>query len=223
MSRSHTGRQYEPHIQDGESADALIAGSVDDLERSQSHRSAVVDPRPRDYDRHDQRRAISSIDAKDQSAIGIFPHVRRAIFPCMGVRVDTHPHPVAKPFSSQIPTLTSGRILMIDDPMYSKSRATSDRFTNIDIRETLDVADYEGTTDVDLLREASADRPSGKSIDVRLFPTLNNAFADLSERLSMRPLPPAASPPLRSNKIRRSTLKSSPTIRPPLGPTPGAR
>ena len=90
----------------------------------------------------------------------------------MGVRVDTHPHPVAKPFSSQIPTLTSGRILMIDDPMYSKSRATSDRFTNIDIRETLDVADYEGTTDVDLLREASADRPSGKSIDVRLFPTL---------------------------------------------------
>ena len=119
MSRSHTGRQYEPHIQDGESADALIAGSVDDLERSQSHRSAVVDPRPRDYDRHNQRRAISFIDAKEQSAIGIFPHVRRAIFPCMGVKVDTHP--LAKPFSSLISALTSGRILMIDDPMYSKS------------------------------------------------------------------------------------------------------
>jgi hypothetical protein len=68
-----------------------------------------------------KRRAISSIDAKDQSAIGIFPHVRRAICPCMGVRVDTHPHPVAKPFSSQIQTLTSGRILMIGDPMYAKS------------------------------------------------------------------------------------------------------
>jgi ABC-type amino acid transport substrate-binding protein len=95
----------------------------------------------------------------------------------MGVRVDTHP--VAKPFSSQIPTLTSGRILMIDEPMYAKSID----FTNIDIRETLDVADYEGTTDVNLLREASADRPSGKSIDVRLFPTLDNAFADLSRRL----------------------------------------
>jgi hypothetical protein len=163
MSRSHTGRQYEPHIQEGESADALIAGSVDDLERSRSRRSVVVDPRrPRDYDRHGQRRAISSIDAKEQSAIGVFPDVLRAIFARMVVRVDTHPHPVAKPFSSQIPTLTSGRILMIEDPMYAKSARN-------------------------------------------------------------KPLPPAASPPLRSNRIRRSALKSSPTIRTPLGPTPGAR
>ena len=41
-------------------------------------------------------------------------------------------------------------------------------FTNIVfyIRETLDVADYEGATYVNLLGEASADRPCRKSIDI---------------------------------------------------------
>ncbi len=93
-------------------------------------------------------------------------------------------------------------------------------FTNIIfyIQETLDVADYEGTSNINLLREASADCPRG---DIRPFPTLDRVFADLSGRLDA--LPSVAPPPLRLNRIRRSTLKSSPTVRPPLGPTPGAR
>jgi polar amino acid transport system substrate-binding protein len=124
---------------------------------------------------------LSFIDDKEQSAIGVFPDVLRAIFARMSVKV--HIYPLAMPFSSLISALTSGRIDVIDDSIYATSaRKQVIDLTNIVfyIRETLDVADYEGATYVNLLGEASADRPSGKSIDIRLFPTLDNVFADLS-------------------------------------------
>jgi hypothetical protein len=181
MSRSHTGRQYEPHIQDGESADALIAGSVDDLERSQSRRSAVVDPRPRDYDRHGERCAgflyrrqgtICDRSLSRRSTRNIRAHERQG----------AHPSPSD---AIRQPDLGAGeRTDRCDRRLDGRDvgAQTSDRFSNIVfyIRESLDVAGYEGATYVNLLAEASADRPCGKSIDIRLFPTLDNVFADLS-------------------------------------------
>lgn len=142
---------------------------------------------------------LSSID-RDKSAIGIFPDVLRGAFARMGLTVEIKP--VAMPFASLIPALTSGRIDAIDDSMY----ATAARKQVIDFTdvlffnpEALDVAkgnplklhsladlcghvagSYEGTTYVTLLRKTSAACPDGKSIEVRQFPTLDNAFADLS-------------------------------------------
>ena len=141
---------------------------------------------------------LSSID-KDK-AVGIFPDVLRGAFDRMGLTVEIKP--VAMPFASLIPALTSGRIDAIGDSMY----ATAARKQVVDFTdvlffnpEALDVArgnplklhsladlcghvagSYEGTTFVTLLRKASAACPDGKGIEVRQFPTLDNAFADLS-------------------------------------------
>jgi polar amino acid transport system substrate-binding protein len=143
---------------------------------------------------------LSFVDSKDNSADGVLPDVLKAAFAKIGVKVEIHV--VAMPFSSLIPALTSGRIDMIGDAMY----ATAARKKIIDFTETtfynpesLDVAkgnpgklhslsdlcgkaagSYEGTTYIDLLRKASAGCPSGKSIDVRQYPTIQNVFADLS-------------------------------------------
>jgi len=143
---------------------------------------------------------LSYIDPASKAAIGIFPDILREAFRRMGVKADIHA--VAMPFSSLIPSLTSGRIEMIGDSMYATpARQKIIGFTHIIFYnpEALDVvkgnpdhlhsmADlcghiagtYEGTAFVDLLRSASAACPSGKSIDIRLYPTLDNVFADLS-------------------------------------------
>ena len=143
---------------------------------------------------------LSSIGSRDGGAIGIFPDILRAVFARMGVKADIRP--VAMPFSSLIPALTSERIAMIGDSMYATpQRKQVIDFTDIVFYnpEALDVAkgnpaelrnladlcgrtagSYEGTTYVGLLRTASANCPTGKAIDIRQYPTLDNVLADLS-------------------------------------------
>ena len=143
---------------------------------------------------------LSFVDSKNNRPDGVLPDVLKAAFAKIDVKVEFHV--VAMPFSSLIPALTSGRIDMIGDAMY----ATAARKKIIDFTETtfynpesLDVAkgnprklhsladlcgkaagSYEGTTYIDLLRKVSAACPSGKSIDVHQYPTIQNVFADLS-------------------------------------------
>lgn len=143
---------------------------------------------------------LSYIDMNTKAALGALPDILRAAMARMGIKADVQI--VAMPFSSLIPSLTSGRIEMIGDSMYATpARQKIIGFTHIIFYnpEALDVvkgnpdhlhsmADlcghiagtYEGTAFVDLLRSASAACPSGKSIDIRLYPTLDNVFADLS-------------------------------------------
>jgi len=143
---------------------------------------------------------LSYVDPKDKSAVGVLPDVLRAALTRMGVKADIHV--VAMPFSSLIPALTSGRIDMIGDAMYATpAREKIIDFTDITFYnpESLDVVkgnpdklhsvadlcghiagSYEGTTYIDLLRKASAACPSGKHIDIRQYPTIQNVFADLS-------------------------------------------
>jgi polar amino acid transport system substrate-binding protein len=143
---------------------------------------------------------LSYIDVKTQAALGALPDVLRAALTRMGIKADLRI--VAMPFSSLIPALNSGRIDMIGDGMY----ATNARRKIIDFTETtfynpeaLDVAKgnpdnlhqladlcghsagtYEGTAYVDQLRQASSACPAGKTIDIHLYPTIQNVFADLS-------------------------------------------
>jgi polar amino acid transport system substrate-binding protein len=143
---------------------------------------------------------LSYVDSKTKAALGALPDLLRAALTRMGVKADIHI--VAMPFSSLIPALNAGRIDMIGDGMY----ATAAREKIIDFTDTtffnpesLDVAKgnprklhqlsdlcghsagtYEGTTYVDQLRGASKACPAGKPIDVHLYPTIQNVFADLS-------------------------------------------
>lgn len=143
---------------------------------------------------------LSYVDSQSKAALGALPDLLRAAFPRMGVKADVHI--VAMPFSSLIPALTAGRIDMIGDGMYATAKRrqvidfTSTTFYN---PEALDVAKgnpdnlhqlsdlcgrsagtYEGTTYVDQLKQASSACPSGKRIDIHLYPTIQNVFADLS-------------------------------------------
>jgi polar amino acid transport system substrate-binding protein len=143
---------------------------------------------------------LSYVDSQTKEAAGALPDVLRAALTRMGVKADIHI--VAMPFSSLIPALTAGRIDMIGDAMYATAaRAKIISFTNATFYnpEALDVAKgnpdnlhqlsdlcghsagtYEGTTYVDQLRKASSACPAGKPIDIHLYPTIQNVFADLS-------------------------------------------
>ena len=143
---------------------------------------------------------LAYVDSQTKAALGALPDVLRAALPRMGVKADIHI--VAMPFSSLIPAINAGRIDMVGDGMY----ATAARRQIIDFTvntfynpEGLDVAKgnphnlhqlsdlcghsagtYEGTTYVDQLKQASSACPAGKTIDIHLYPTIQNVFADLS-------------------------------------------
>ncbi|MDR3514270.1 MAG: transporter substrate-binding domain-containing protein [Azospirillaceae bacterium] len=143
---------------------------------------------------------LSAVEKDSRKAAGIFPDVLREVLKRNGLQAEIRP--VAMPFASLIPALTSGRIDMIADSMY----ATAARKQVIDFTgmvfynpEILDVprgnprklhtladlcglaaGSYEGTTFVGLLRTASSACPAGKPIEIRQYPTLDNVFADLS-------------------------------------------
>jgi polar amino acid transport system substrate-binding protein len=109
---------------------------------------------------------------------------------------------VAMPFASLIPAVQSGRIELMGDAMYVRpARAQIMDFSDgiFFNPESLDVAKgnpkqlhkitdlcgaaagtYEGTVYVDMLKKAAAACPAGKPLDVHLYPTIQNAFADLS-------------------------------------------
>lgn len=143
---------------------------------------------------------LSYLDSQTKNAVGALPDVLRAALTRIGVKAEIRV--VAMPFSSLIPALSSGRIDMIGDAMYATAaRKKIIAFTAITFYnpEALDVAKgnpdnlhqladlcghsagtYEGTTYVDQLRKASSVCPAGKTIDIHLYPTIQNVFADLS-------------------------------------------
>lgn len=143
---------------------------------------------------------LSYVDSKTKGALGALPDLLRAALTRMGVKADVKI--VAMPFSSLIPALNAGRIDMIGDGMYAtpaREKIISFTDTTFYNPESLDVAKgnplklhqlsdlcghsagtYEGTTYVDQLRSASKACPAGRPIDVHLYPTIQNVFADLS-------------------------------------------
>jgi polar amino acid transport system substrate-binding protein len=143
---------------------------------------------------------LSYLDPQTKGALGALPDILRAALTRMGVTADVKI--VAMPFSSLIPALNAGRIDMIGDGMYATAARkkiiafTDSTFYN---PESLDVAKgnpdnlhqlsdlcghsagtYEGTTYVDQLRTASKACPADKPIDIHLYPTIQNVFADLT-------------------------------------------
>lgn len=143
---------------------------------------------------------LSFIDSTTKKPTGALTDVLQAALARMGVTAEIHV--VAMPFSSLIPALTGGRIDLIGDAMYATdARRKVIDFTNVTFYnpESLDVAKgnpaklhgvadlcghsagtYEGTSYVDYLRHASASCGDGKKIDIHLYPTIQNVFADLS-------------------------------------------
>lgn len=143
---------------------------------------------------------LSYLDSQDKTAQGALTDVLSTALERMGVKAEIKLIPM--PFSSLIPSLTGGRIDLIGDAMYATpKRAEVIDFTRTTFYnpESLDVAagnpkglhsladlcghtagTYEGTTYIDQIRAASAQCTDGKSIELKLYPTIQNVFADLS-------------------------------------------
>ena len=143
---------------------------------------------------------LSYIDSKTNEAAGVLPDILREVLKREGIEAKLEV--VAMPFSSLIPAVQSGRIELMGDAMYVRpARAKIMDFSDgiFFNPESLDVAKgnpkklhtiadlcgnaagtYEGTVYVDMLKKASAACPAGKPIDLHLYPTIQNAFADLS-------------------------------------------
>ena len=143
---------------------------------------------------------LSYIDSKTNTAVGVLPDVLREVLKREGI--DAKLEVVAMPFASLIPAVQSGRIELMGDAMYVRpARAKIMDFTDgiFFNPESFDVASgnpkklhtvadlcgnsagtYEGTVYVDMLKKAAATCPAGKPLDVHLYPTIQNAFADLS-------------------------------------------
>jgi polar amino acid transport system substrate-binding protein len=143
---------------------------------------------------------LSYIDSKTGLAAGALPDILAAFLKreSISAKIDV----VAMPFSSLIPSVESGRIELMGDAMYIRpARAkVMDFTTGIFFNpEALDVAagnpahlhklsdlcghsagTYEGTVYVDMLKAAAAACPAGKTLDVHLYPTIENVFADLA-------------------------------------------
>lgn len=143
---------------------------------------------------------LSYIDSKTKLAAGVLPDILLEVLKREGItaKLDV----VAMPFASLIPAVQSGRIEMMGDAMYVRpARAKIMDFTDgiFFNPESFDVAignpkklhkisdlcghaagTYEGTAYVDMLKKASAACPAGTSVDVHLYPTIQNVFADLS-------------------------------------------
>ena len=143
---------------------------------------------------------LSFVDPQTQQAAGVLPDILREVLARIGVKAELRV--VAMPFNSLIPSVQSGRIQLIGDAMYIRpARKEVIDFTDVTFfnPEALDVApgnpkaihaladlcgrtagSYQGTTYIDLLRQASAKCPTGHAIDIRQYPTIQNVFADLS-------------------------------------------
>jgi polar amino acid transport system substrate-binding protein len=143
---------------------------------------------------------LSYIDSKTGMAAGALPDILVAFLKREGIsaKIDV----VAMPFSSLIPSVESGRIELMGDAMYIRPlRAKVMDFTTgiFYNPESLDVAagnpeklhkiadlcghsagTYEGTVYVDMLQAAAKACPAGKPLDLHLFPTIQDVFADLA-------------------------------------------
>ena len=135
---------------------------------------------------------LSFVDPQTQQAAGVLPDILREVLVRTGVKAELHV--VAMPFNSLIPSIQSGRIQLIGDAMYIRpARQEVIDFTDVTFfnPEALDVApgnpkglhaladlcgrtagSYQGTTYIDLLRQASAKCPAGRGIDIRQYPTI---------------------------------------------------
>lgn len=143
---------------------------------------------------------LSFVDPQTQRAAGVLPDILREFLSRAGVNAELRV--VAMPFNSLIPSIQSGRIQLIGDAMYIRpARQEVIDFTDVTFfnPEALDVppgnpkaihaladlcgraaGSYQGTTYIDLLRQASAKCPAGQAIDIRQYPTIQNVLADLS-------------------------------------------
>lgn len=143
---------------------------------------------------------VSYIDPKTKEPAGVLPDILAEFFKREGMKVAIKI--TAMPFASLIPSVQSGRIDLMGDAMYIRpERQKVMDFTDVIFYNpaSLDVAKgnpkhiktladlcglaagtYQGTVYVDMLKKASAACPAGKSIDLHLYPTIQNAFADLS-------------------------------------------
>lgn len=143
---------------------------------------------------------LSFVDSKTGEASGVLTDVLKEALTRMDI--DAEIHMVPMPFSSLIPALNSDRIDLIGDGIYATpKRARVIDFTDSTFfnPESLDVvkgnpADlhslsdlcghsagtYEGTTYVDLLKQASDQCSGDDKIDIKLYPKIQNALADLS-------------------------------------------
>jgi polar amino acid transport system substrate-binding protein len=143
---------------------------------------------------------LSYIDSKTNAAAGVLPDILREFLKREGI--DAKLEVVAMPFASLIPAVQSGRIELMGDAMYVRpARAQVMDFSDgiFFNPESLDVATgnpknlhkvtdlcghaagtYEGTVYVDMLKKVAATCPTGKTLDLHLYPTIQNAFADLA-------------------------------------------
>ncbi|MFC0409831.1 substrate-binding periplasmic protein [Roseomonas elaeocarpi] len=143
---------------------------------------------------------LSFVDPETKGAAGVLPDILREFLSRSGIKAELKV--VAMPFNSLIPSIQSQRIQLIGDAMYVRpARQQVIDFTDTTFfnPESLDVApgnpkklhsladlcgktagSYQGTTYIDLLRQASSRCPSGTTIDIRQYPTIQNVLADLS-------------------------------------------
>ncbi len=143
---------------------------------------------------------LSYIDSKTNAAAGVLPDILVEFLKREGI--DAKLEVVAMPFSSLIPAVQSGRIALMGDAMYVRpARAQIMDFSDgiFFNPESLDVAagnpkklhqvadlcgyaagTYEGTAYVDTLKKVASTCPAGKKLDLHLYPTIQNVFADLA-------------------------------------------
>jgi polar amino acid transport system substrate-binding protein len=143
---------------------------------------------------------LSYVESSTKQAAGVLPDILTEFLRREGInaRLDV----IAMPFASLIPSVQSDRIELIGDAMYIRpERQKVIDFTDVTFYnpESLDVAKgnpqhlhalrdlcghsagtYQGTTYAELLKSANNSCPSGKPIQIQLYPTIQNAFADLS-------------------------------------------
>jgi polar amino acid transport system substrate-binding protein len=143
---------------------------------------------------------ISYIDSSSKQAAGVLPDILREFLKRENIKASIEVE--AMPFASLIPAVQSNRIDLMGDAMYIRpARQKVMDFTDVVFYnpEALDVpkgnplslhsladlcghsaASYEGTVYIDMLKKASAACPTGKQIDVKQYPTIQNVFADLA-------------------------------------------
>lgn len=143
---------------------------------------------------------LSYIDSKTKAAAGVLPDILVEFLKREGITATLDV--VAMPFASLIPAVQSGRIDLMGDAMYVRpARAKIMDFSDgiFFNPESLDVAagnpkklhtltdlcgkaagTYEGTVYVDMLKKVAAACPASQKLDLHLYPTIQNAFADLA-------------------------------------------